>query len=254
MEKVASSITTILYLIIVIILLSLAKLSWKRGWKKTGFLLLILGILIVCIPNFDWVKGLSKTAVIGHLNKKVTGLGEQLESYYKLIEELKEELTQQQNKIISQQEALDKTQGELITAQKDLKIQQEKIQNVENIINEIDKLTVYESFSYEDSNRMIVITDGERKATVYLKLKKVPIKKSINLKFHVYSEPEGSYMAYKNILILNWGDSVGQLKDKNFYITYTENKSKEADVGNMELRNDGFVYTNNQKLPVVSDR
>jgi len=209
-----------------ILFIILAILSFRKDWKSTTTALCIISFLSI-FSSQGWVRGFLKTTVVDI----ITTYGTKIDDFQLIIEKQSRQITQQQKK-------LESAQRDISEAQKQISSQQEKLSDTDRILKEITSATITEQFSpNQDPIRMIVLDHGDRKVSVYLLLSYVPIRQSLELQYHIYRQPRFSYWNIENLVILRWGDNPSRLYDKPLQVTYAKDKTIEATIKNISLRN-----------------
>jgi len=84
-------------------------------------------------------------------------------------------------------------------------------------------------------------------ATVYLLLSKVPIPQTLQLQYHVYSQPSNSYASIGNLVIFSWGDPADNLKAHQLAVSYFPDNSSRAEITALS-ETDGRVYADGEPL------
>jgi len=72
---------------------------------------------------------------------------------------------------------------------------------------------------------------GGKTTLVFLLLAQIPIRETLEIKFHVFSEPKGSYTVLKdNIIVFNWSDPPDVLKQHQLEVSYVPDTTDTAPV------------------------
>ena len=84
-------------------------------------------------------------------------------------------------------------------------------------------------------------------ATVYLLLNKVPIAQTLQLQFHIYSQPNNSYVTIHNLVIFSWGDPPDVLKSHQLAASYFPDPA-DGDLIRVLSEKDGRIYADGEPL------
>jgi len=140
-----------------------------------------------------WFQGLAKTWIISNVGAKLTALGKQMDDVQATTAKMQIELSDHQNQIDKHQKEIEdaqlklrstqtnitEQQKSLTLAQNNIEAQQKQISDVEFLVNNLFGKMTYETFSGEDSNRVMVLPlEGDNKI-LFLKLKAAPLKYSV---------------------------------------------------------------------------
>lgn len=66
----------------------------------------------------------------------------------------------------------------------------------------------------------VVVAPHQNGAVVFMLLNSAPIFQTIDLKWHVFSQPRASYQLSNNVLIFRWGDPAANLKQHSLEVSY----------------------------------
>jgi hypothetical protein len=89
-------------------------------------------------------------------------------------------------------------------------------------------------------------------ASVYLLLGKQPIRETLELKYHIFSQPENSYFSVKNLVIFSWGDAAESVKTHQISLSYFPNLSEKDLIKGLSEK-DGRVYADGEPLPRIGE-
>jgi hypothetical protein len=89
---------------------------------------------------------------------------------------------------------------------------------------------------------------GGKTVIVYLLLKSAPVANTLQLQFHIYTQPANSYWTIHNLVIFFWGDSVETLKQHQLLASYFPDASDKELIRSLSER-DGRTYADGEPLP-----
>jgi succinate dehydrogenase hydrophobic anchor subunit len=238
------TIITGLLLLFGVVCMIFVVLIYRKGHMAAIPVLLILAFLGL-FSSANWVRGFFKTVVI----HTIQGYGKIIEDFQGTLEQqtqqllqLQGQLSQSQAEIRAAQEKAGTLQGELAQSQAEIRAAQEKVgtirgeltQNQGAIRAAQDKLTEQqqeladvnrllktivgasrtEAF-YPDQRpvRMIVLEHEPRKSSVYVLLHHVPIAQSIQLQWHLFSQPRLVFRARKSLNFCMGGRSITAIRE-----------------------------------------
>jgi len=115
------------------------------------------------------------------------------------------------------------------SATKDIAEQQKKLASTNELVKSIFERGRTEYFDTKSQNSHFVLlsyrmgdkSSAKNGAFVFMLLAEVPIRQTIELKFHLSSQPRGSYSPIRgNVLWFNWGENAESLKEFPLEVTY----------------------------------
>jgi hypothetical protein len=113
-------------------------------------------------------------------------------------------------------------------AAKDIADQQKKLASTDELVKALFSKGTTEYFPTTANGSNVVIAPLANGALVFMLLKSAPIYQTIEVKFHVFSQPHGSYWLSNNILIFSWGDPATNLKQHMLEVTYVPDPTSKA--------------------------
>lgn len=128
--------------------------------------------LVCLLCGTSWFQGLMKTKIISVVTVTLKDYGKKLDDFQRTTSDMQREMDEAQSK-------LRQSQSELATAQTNISVQQAKIENVETLVNNLFSKMTYENIFATDTNRFFKrqLTNGDWQ--VFVVLKNVPIRQSI---------------------------------------------------------------------------
>jgi hypothetical protein len=119
--------------------------------------------------------------------------------------------------------------GKIEVAMKDIAEQQRKLASTNELVKSIFEKGTTEYFDTKNQGSRFAYVPvkvgpkGEEKsgAMIFMLMATIPIRQTIELKFHIFSQPKGSFFPIaKNVLAFNWADSTDTLKQFPLELTY----------------------------------
>lgn len=241
---------TLLQIVLVLaglFLLYLTYRMYKRNWKAPTWICAVLGILAIVAAQ-PWVQGFLKT------NLLTLGFeyGERLNDYQNTVSRIDEIVRKHQDRLDEHQTDIDKQHRQLKTVHDELLLQvttaeaaisnataslakqQKDLSDVQYLVRNLFSRAETETFTHTDSNRMFIVENPpsniNARAVIFFQLKKVPIKQSLRLQFHLFSQPFGSYMIANNIVYFRWGDAPATAREHPFYVDYVADPSPSNNI------------------------
>jgi hypothetical protein len=120
-----------------------------------------------------------------------------------------------------------KLQPEMIAIREELTRHQKVLSSSEEFARSIFSSHRVDFFQPEqspaDHYRILPRAKGNG-ATVYLLLNRVPIAETLQLQFHIFSQPSNSYVTIHNLVVFSWGDPAETLKAHQLSASYFPDK------------------------------
>jgi hypothetical protein len=133
-------------------------------------------------------------------------------------------------------------------ATKDIAVQQKKLASTDELVKTLFSKGTTEFFPTTANGPNVVLAPHARGAMVFMLLKSAPIYQTIELKWHVFSQPHGSYGLLNNVLIFSWGDPADNLKQHPLEVTYVPDPtSKDPAFKGLSVK-DSAVFADDKKL------
>jgi hypothetical protein len=148
---------------------------------------------------------------------------------------------------------METTQKQLQEALAQVQAQQKLISSSQNFVKEIfgSYTTNIVQVDLEPKPQYVVMkpAPGQKVTFIYILLSSAPIQGTVQLQWHVFSEPRGSYFALiHNLLIDVWGDPPQNLHEHAFEISYFPDSSDKDLIKTLTVK-DGRVYADGEPLP-----
>jgi hypothetical protein len=139
---------------------------------------------------------------------------------------------------------------EMVSIREELMKQQQALSNSQEFARSIFTSHQVEFFQINqtpsDHYKILPRRNGTG-ATVYLLLTKVPIVQTLQLQYHVFSQPNNSYLSIRNLVVFSWGDPAGNLEAHQLSASYFPDSS-EGDMIKALSEKDGRVYADGEPL------
>ena len=238
---------------------------------------MVAAFFILC--SFPSFQGFAKTWIVSNLNSKLAQLGEQIDRVQKTISEMQGQLSAHQNQIDEHQKELDavqskirKTQAEVLysqteitnqlhqifalqdqlaSAQTNLNAQQQKLADVEYLVNNLFSKTTNENIPGNDTNRVCHISTH---GTVFFKLESVPVHNSVHV-VELKAGTGNSPLVLNQIQIMNIisfsfaGSWDTDWKDATFYIEYVKDTRQTNIIQNIETTTNELILDHSLRIP-----
>lgn len=175
-------------------------------------------------------------------------ISRQTAAFQRDIESSRQQL-QAANKIGPEMEGMRK---QLAQATHEIEVQQKVISSSEAFVKSVFSSHVVEFFhiGQPPGDRYAVIPPpaGSKMTVVLLLLHSVPIQATLQLQFHVYTQPQDSYFTMQNLVIFFWADPPENLKTQQLSVAYFPDKS-DTDIIQSLSEHDGRMFADDQPLP-----
>jgi hypothetical protein len=143
-------------------------------------------------------------------------------------------------------------QGDLSKATQQLSEQQKILASTEGLAKHIfsSHLTELYFWTGQDTARMVVVPPppGGNKTVVYMLLNKPPIPETVQIQYHIYTQPPNSFALLGNLVIFFWGDAPGNLTQHNLTVSYFPDESAKEIIKALSVH-DGRVFADDQPMP-----
>lgn len=177
-----------------------------------------------------------------------------VESALSARRQIAHETLQAQNAIEGLQEQLQtasKLQPEMLSIRDELTRHQKVLSSSQEFVRDIFKSHHTEYFDATRSPsaryRILPRKNGQG-ATVYILLDQTPIAETLDLQFHIYSQPHGSYIAIHNLVVFSWGDPDANLKTHPLVATYFPDDLDHEAIKSLS-EEAGRIYADGEPLP-----
>jgi hypothetical protein len=141
---------------------------------------------------------------------------------------------------------------QLTQATADIQKQQKVISSSEEFVKSVFSSHVVEFFNIGQppENRYAVVppTPPGNKTVVFLLLGSSPLPGTLQLQFHIYTQPPNSYTTIHNIVVFFWADAPDTLKTHQLSVSYFPDKS-DQEITKSLSQHDGRVYADSKPLP-----
>ena len=134
------------------------------------------------------------------------------------------------------------------TAIKDIAEQQKKLESTDELVKTLFSKGITEYFITKGNGPNMVIAPHKNGALVFMLLKAAPIYQTIEMKWHVASQPHGSYGVKNNLLTFGWGDPAENLKQYPLEVTYVPDPTVTIAPFKTLSVKDNAVYVDDTKL------
>jgi hypothetical protein len=130
--------------------------------------------------------------------------------------------------------------------------QQAKLTSTNELVTAMFSKGLTDWFSTtEPTSKSVVSSVGQKGATVYMLLKSAPIFQTVQIQFHVYTQPKGSYGFKGNLLVFRWGDAAEGLKQHPLQVSYVPDPTYHGPLYSALSVKDGKVFGDGEQLGVI---
>jgi hypothetical protein len=121
---------------------------------------------------------------------------------------------------------------QLAQATSDIEAQQKVISSSQAFVKSVFSSHIVDYFhvGQPPKERYAVIPppSGGNRTVVFLLLESVPIPETLQVQYHIYTQPQNSYFTLKNLVIFFWADPVENLKAQQLSVAYFPDKSGQG--------------------------
>jgi hypothetical protein len=150
------------------------------------------------------------------------------------------------------QPELESMRKQLADATTDIKAQQKVLSSSEEFVKGVFSSHMVEFFhiGQPPTDRYLVVPPipGNKRTTVFLLLRSVPIAQTLQLQYFIYTQPQNSYVNIKNLVLFFWDDPPESLKTQQLSVSYFPDQTDKDIIRNLS-EHDGRVFADDQPLP-----
>jgi hypothetical protein len=140
----------------------------------------------------------------------------------------------------------------LEAANKEIVAQQEKLTSTNELVTAMFSKGQTEVFPTTLGNMgdyaVYPLSGTQQGAMVYMLLKSAPIYQTIQIQFHVATQPKYSYGLQGNVLTFNWGDPVENLKQHPLVVSYVPDPTFHGVIHSALSVKDGHVFADGVQI------
>ncbi len=133
-------------------------------------------------------------------------------------------------------------------ATQDIAVQQKKLASTDELVKTLFSKGTTEVFLPNANTTNVVTVSYPTGALVFMLLKSAPIYQTTELKWHVFSEPHGSFWTSNNVLIFRWGESAANLMQHQIEITYVPDPTSKTPAFKALSMKGNAVFADETKL------
>jgi cell division protein ZapA (FtsZ GTPase activity inhibitor) len=142
------------------------------------------------------------------------------------------------------------------TANKEIAVQQGKLTSTNELVTamfskgqtEVFPTTLGNTATYAIYPLSPVQNGAQQGAMVYMLLKSAPIYQTVELQFHVATQPKYSYALRGNVLTFEWGDPAENLKQHPFVVSYVPDPTFHGVIYSALSVKDGHVFADGVQI------
>jgi hypothetical protein len=150
-------------------------------------------------------------------------------------------------RIESQLKELDQRVSE---AQSQINEQQKKLTDTGELVKSLFANSHVEQFNETVVGRYIV-REGDNRRVVYMLLTDIPIPQSVQIQFHIFTQPRNSYVVSRNVVIFFWADPAESLKQHPLLVSYVADPNAQEKPFKTLLLNKDRVFADSVQLPYI---
>jgi len=91
---------------------------------------------------------------------------------------------------------------------------------------------------------------GQPRRVVLMLLKDAPIPESVQIQFHVFSQPRNSFLVIGNLIVFFWGDSAENLKQHSLNVSYAKDPNFKGKLfQTLSVDEHGVIHADETVLP-----
>jgi hypothetical protein len=143
--------------------------------------------------------------------------------------------------------------GKVEAANRNISTQQAKLTRTNELVTAMFSKGLTEYFSTTQGNMTTFLIrpkpGGASGAIVLMLLNSAPIFQTIQLQFHIYTQPKASYALSGNVLAFSWGDPVESLKQFPFEVSYVPDPTYHGAIYSALSVKDGHALADGTPLP-----
>ena len=247
----------------------------KEKFPTSSMFALIGVFILVC--SFPWFQGFVKTWVISDVNSKLTSLGQQVNDVQASTSEMQKQLgyhqseieksqrelndvqtkirnaqldvAKQQTNITEQYYQISTVQAGLASAQTNIDLQEQKIEDVQFLVDNLFSKTAYENFPASDTNHVISFTLKDGSIRQAIKLQYVLIPESLQVIVTSSGVPQTENQLIKPYKNVFFNELHGyDINNTSYSIKYVKDARTTNLVESVELR-DGVFYLDGIAFP-----
>jgi hypothetical protein len=137
-------------------------------------------------------------------------------------------------------------------AAEEIAAQQKKLTSTNELVTAMFSKGLDESIQTAFGNTptfvLVTLPSGQKGAVIFLFLKNAPIFQTVQLQWHVYTQPKYSYLVRENVLRFSWGDPAESLKQYPLVVSYVPDPTYNGVLYKALSLKDGHVYADEVQL------
>ena len=96
-----------------------------------------------------------------------------------------------------------------------------------------------------------IVREGNNRRVICMLLKEVPFPQSVQIQFHVFSQPRNTYAVFGNVVLFFWGDPVANLSQNPLLVSYVANPNTHGTPFKTLSVKKELVFADSLQLPNV---
>jgi hypothetical protein len=136
----------------------------------------------------------------------------------------------------------------MASAEREINDQKRKLIDTSELVNDFWNRTFTDVFLTQKNNPRLMVIDHGSVASVYVLLRSAPIPQSVQVQWHVYSQPKNSYFVTGNVLHFRWGQSAGSFRQQQLSVTYVTDPKPAGKLRETLSERNGVPYADEEPL------
>jgi hypothetical protein len=203
------------------------------------------------LTSVDMVMDETKKRLASEVDSKIQNISPRLNGFEKTAAEI-------ETTSIVVLKKVDDVKKQLDDAAQTISTQEKKITDTSEMVKAIFSRSRTEFFEPTATpDRMVVIKHDDTHSSVYLLLQEVPIEGTLQLQYHVFTQPRTSYSEIRsndvpvNIVGFRWGEAATNLNDKGLIASYIGDPTAQiAPLKHLTVKEDR-AYADGAPLPYM---
>jgi len=209
-----------LFSIVALAFVVAAIFAYRKNWKFS-FSFSLVAVAFFCALAHPSTQSFLRTAVWATFFTSVEKLHVGLATMNKTINEIRLQMNAEQKAREKQQEQLDDVQKRILQSQSRLDRQAKHLADTDALLKVFYEKKVTETFKQsKDSERLIVLSHGSNRTSVYILLLHNPIPQTIDINWDVFDQLSDAWEIDGNIVTLRWREPPQDFYKKRMLVSY----------------------------------
>ena len=203
------------------------------------------------LVSVDTIVEQTKTQLASDVNSKIQSISPRLDAFEKTAAEIETTST-----VVLKQ--VDDVKKQLDAASETITAQEKKITDTSELVKAIFARARTDSFEPTATpDQMVIIKHDDSHASIYLLLHEIPIEGSLQLQYHVFSQPKTSYEVLRsgdalvNVVGFRWGENSANLVGKILTASYIGDPTAQSALFKSLTVKEDRAYADGVPLPYM---